>query len=348
MKRIIYSVVALTIALSSCKQGAEVKNVNAAEDKVEVVRVIKLSTQKISHTVEYQSTLQANEEIHLSPATPGRIDAIYAEVGDRISKGALLVQMDRTQLHQAEIQLKNLAADYKRFDTLQKVGGIARQQYDQFITQYEVAQSNVAFLRENTALKAPFSGVVSGKYYEAGEMYSGAPNAATGKAAVLSIVQIDRLKAIVAVSENYFPEINIGMKTEVVSDIYPGTMFTGKISLIHPTINPTSRTFNVEVTIDNSKGLLRPGMFGRVTFSPKEVEAIMLPALAVLKMQGSNERYLFKEENGIAKRISVTIGQRYNDNVEVLSRELKPGDNIIISGQARLLDGVKVQVLANS
>jgi RND family efflux transporter MFP subunit len=345
MKRLIYAVAAVTLSFASCKQGEEVKTVNAADQKIETVKTIKLSTEKVSHTVEYQATMQAFEEIHMAPASPGRIEIINAEIGDRVSKGSLLVQMDRTQLHNAEVQLKNLEADFKRFDTLQKVGSIARQQYDQFMTQYEVAKSNVEFLRENTRLKAPFNGVVSGKYFEAGEMYSGAPTTAAGKSAILSIVQIDKLKALVSLSENYFPLIKLGMNTKVVSDIYPGKEFNGRISLIYPTINSTSRTFNVEVTVDNNQGLLRPGMFSRVTFAPAETEAILLPALAVLKMQGSNERYLFVEKNGVAKRVSVKMGQRYNDLVEVLSDQLHPGDNVVISGQARLLDGVKVQVM---
>jgi membrane fusion protein, multidrug efflux system len=86
-------------------------------------------------------------------------------------------------------------------------------------------------------------------------------------------------------------------------------------------------------------------MFCRVSFDLEQVEAIMLPAEAVLKMQGSNDRYLFTEKDGKAKRISVTIMNRYNDKVEVVSDELKEGDQVIINGQARLLDGVPVKVV---
>lgn len=344
MKKLFYSVFAIAIAFTSCNQGDKANTVTATNQRVEPIKVIQLSTQKVSHTIEYQATLEAFEEIHLAPASPGRIDAIHGEVGDKVSKGALLVQMDRTQLHQAEVQLKNITTNFKRYDTLQKVGSIAQQQYDQLETQYEVAKSNVDFLKENTKLISPFNGVISGKYFEAGEMYSAVPNTASGKAAILSLVQIDKLKAIVAISEKYFPQIKNGMSTTVTSDIYPGKTFSGRVSLVHPTINAASRTFDVEVTIDNSQRILRPGMFSRVTFSPDETEAILLPALAVLKMQGSNDRYLFIEQNGIAKRIPVTLGQRFDDNVEVISDQLKLGDNIVISGQARLLDGMKVKV----
>jgi membrane fusion protein, multidrug efflux system len=347
MKKLFYTVLVLAITVASCNKADNKNTATAAEEKSEVVKVIQLGTQTIAHTVEYQSTLEPFEEIHFAPASPGRIDQITVEPGDRITKGQLLVQMDRTSLHNAEIELKTLATDFKRFDTLQKVGSIPQQQYDQIKAKYEVAQASVEFLKQNTRLVAPFNGIVSGKYYEQGEMYSAVPNTAAGKAAILSLVQIDRLKAVVNVSENYFPLIKAGMTTDVKTDVYPGKSFAGRITLVYPTINPASRTFEVEVTIDNHAGLLRPGMFGRVTLSPGETEALLLPALAVLKMQGSNERYLFVEKGGVAKRISVTMGQRYNDNVEVLSDQLKAGDNVIISGQARLLDGMKVSVVKN-
>ena len=81
-----------------------------------------------------------------------------------------------------------------------------------------------------------------------------------------------------------------------------------------------------------------------MNFNLDEEEAFLLPSMAVLKMQGSNDRYMFKEENGNARRISVTIGKRYDDNIEVFSDELNPGDRVIVTGQARLLDGVPVEV----
>ena len=338
----------LLMNLISCTQGEKKKSETAvavAQPKVEMVKTIQLNYEKINHSVEYAATLQGFEEVHLAPASPGRIEAIYVDEGSRVSKGTVLVQMDKTQLHQAEIQMKTLATDFSRLDTLQKVGSIPQQQYDQIKAQYEIAKSSVAFLTENTRLKAPFSGVISGKYFEAGEMYSGAPVAPVGKAAILSLVQIDRLKIIVGISEKYYPQIKNGMPVEIKCDIYPDKSFTGKIFRIFPTIDPASRSFNVEVSLDNRDGTLRPGMFCRTSFNLEEVEAIVLPAQAVLKMQGSNDRYLFIEKDGKAKRISVFIGTRYDDKVEVISTELKQGDNVIITGQSRLLDGVDVKVV---
>ncbi len=150
---------------------------------------------------------------------------------------------------------------------------------------------------------------------------------------------------MVSVSEGYFPSIKRGMETAVKIDVLPGRTFTGKVERIHPTIDPSNRTFNAEVIINNSENLLRPGMFARIAIDIDEVEAVLVPSMAVLKMQGSNNRYLFIEENGVARRIGVTIGNRYDDLIEVYSEQLDTGDRVIITGQGRLMDGVPIDVV---
>jgi membrane fusion protein (multidrug efflux system) len=339
------------IVLSSCstksdQQKQEENDSTANAGKVENVKIIMLEPQVIAKDIEYSSTLKAFEEVHLVPTTPGRIDKLFVEVGSRIAKGDLLVQMDQTQLQQAILQLKNLETDYKRLDTLQKVGSITQQQFDQLNTQYEVAKKNVEFLRENTILKAPFDGVVSGKYYEEGEMYSGAPNTTAGKAAILSIVQINPLKAQVEIPETYFPLVSIGMKADVTCDIYPGQKYVGELIRKYPTIDPMSHSFTIEFRISNPGEKLRPGMFCRVNLELGEVKALVVPALAVLKMQGSNERYVFIEKDGIAKRITVTTGKRYDDLIEITAPQIHEGDHLIVTGQARLIEGVPVEIVS--
>ncbi len=347
MKSIFYLSISLVLIGTACSKSTEKSEEVALQDslKAEKVKVLELDYEKVSHNIEYTSTLQAYEELHLSPASPGRIDAINVEVGSRVSNGQVLVQMDKTQLRQAEFQLKSIETDYRRLDTLKQTGSISVQQYDQLKTQYDIAKSNVEFLRENTSLRAPFSGVISGKYFEAGEMYSGTPIPTIGKSAVISLVQIDRLKAFVSISENYFPLIKNGMEAIISCDVYPEKTFKGNIFRIHPTIDPANRTFKVEIALNNSNGILRPGMFSRVSLDLDKIDAILVPAISVLKMQGSNERYVFIEENGKARRISVEIGKRYDDRLEIISSEIKKGDKIIYTGQARLIDGAAVKVV---
>ncbi|MDR1055963.1 MAG: efflux RND transporter periplasmic adaptor subunit [Prevotellaceae bacterium] len=346
--KIIYPVLLGTLCLFSFSCGSkkdEEAQTQAKVSIVEKVNVMKLEKQTVAHTIEYPSTLAAFEENYLTSASPGRIEKIFVEIGSRVTKGQLLVQMDRTQYYQAEVQLQNLATDFQRMDTLNKVGSISKQVYDQTKTQYDIAKSNVDYLAENTKLLAPFSGVISGKYFENGEMYSGSPNTAAGKAAIVSLVQIDNLKSFVSIPESYFPLVKIGMPVELTCDIYSGQLFKGNIFRIHPTIDAGSRTFQVEVKVPNGKELLRPGMFCRVTLELGEEQALMAPAYAVLKLQGSNDRYVFVAENGKAKRVNVTLGKRFDDQIEIMANGVKEGDKIVVSGQSRLVDGVDIDVV---
>lgn len=344
MKRFLYFPMIMLLAFACTNQDTTSAN-QVEESKTEPVEVMLVQAQTIARDVEYMASLLAWEELHYAPASPGRIDQIYVEVGQKVKQGELLVLMDQTQLHQAEVQLKTVETDFARLDTLYKTASISKQQYDQLKSQLEIAQSNVSFLRKNTSLIAPFDAVVSGKYFEAGEMFSGTPVPTIGKAAVVSLVQMNRLKLLVSISEKYFPLINKGMPAKVTSDIYPDRNFEGKVFNVYPTVDPLSRSFNVEVAIENKEELLRPGMFCRVRLELDQEEAILLPSIAILKLQGSNDRYLFIEKDGLAHRIPVHIGKRYNEFVEVISDELKAGDRLIVRGQARLLDEMPVQVI---
>ena len=313
-------------------------------DRVEAVRVMELQRTEISRSFTYTANLQAFREVHLASASPGRIESIHVDAGTRVNQGQLLVEMDQTQLRQARVQLESVEKDYRRLDTLRSLGSVSQQQYDQLKTQYELALSNVEFLSDNTRLLAPFSGVVSGKYYDNGEMFSGMPNTAAGKAAILSLVQTTQLKALVNVSERYYPLIKTGMPVILTSDVWPGEEFMGTVTSVYPVIDPSTRSFAIEIALPNQDERLRPGMFARARFDLEQVEVFVVPALAVLKLQGSNERFVFLEENGRAKRVIVEIGDRFDDRIEIITDQVHEGDNLIIAGQARLLDGVAVSV----
>ena len=234
---------AMIAGCSSPKQKVSEADDSASETAAIPVKVLELSRSTIARSIEFTATVLPFEEVNVSPSTPGRIDRLYVEVGDRVRKGDNLVQMDRTQLMQAKIQLANLEKDLARLDTLLQTGSTRQQQYDQMKAQYDVLKSNVAFLEENTLLKAPFNGIITGRYFQTGEMYSGAPTAASGgKAAVVTLMQINPVKVTLNITEQYFTLIKRGMPVRTSSDIYSGEVFTGKVHLIHPTINAMTRS----------------------------------------------------------------------------------------------------------
>jgi len=333
-------------ACSSKKDGATSQDASTAAEKAAApVKVLTITKSKISRTIDYTATILPFEEVNMAPSTPGRIDKIYVEEGDRVTRGQDLFLMDRTQLYQQKVQLSSLEKDLVRLDTLMATGSVKQQQYDQLKTQFDVMKTNVDFMEENTLLKAPFNGVVTGKYFENGELYSGTPTTAMGRAAVVTVMQVNPLKVDVNVSEQYYPLIKRGMKANVFADVYENEKFTATVFRISPTINSGTRSFTVEMELPNRKDMLKPGMFVRVSMDLGEVETFVVPASVVLVQEGTNIRYVFLEKEGKAERVEVNLGKRFDDQLEILSDNIKEGDRLVIEGQARLVTGDIINVV---
>ncbi len=309
------------------------------------IKTMSLAKSRISRTIDYTATILPFEEVNMAPSTPGRVDKIYVEVGDRIKKGDDLFLMDRTQLYQMELQLSNLSKDLSRLDTLLRSGSAKQQQYDQLKTQYDVTKTNVDFMKQNTLMKAPFDGIVTGKYFENGEMYSGAPTTSTGRSAVVTVMQINPLKVNVSISEQYYPLIKKGMNAEIAADVYKNEKFIGKVFRIAPTINSATRSFNVELELANRNEMLKPGMFVRVSMDLGEVETFVVPANTVMVQEGTNTRYVFINRNNVAERIEVQLGKRFDDQLEIIASDIKEGDMLVTQGQARLINGDKTELV---
>lgn len=318
--------------------------VTTAEKAAIPVKVMALSKTKIARTIDYTATILPFEEVNMAPSTPGRIEKIYVQVGDRINKGDKLFLMDRTQLFQMKLQLSNLEKDLNRVDTLLRSGSAKQQQYDQMKTQYDITKKNVEFMEQNTLLKAPFTGIVTGKYFENGEVYSGSPTTQSGRSAVVTVQQINPLKVDVSISEQYLPLIKMWMKANITADVYKNETFTGSVFRIYPVINSETRSFITEVELPNRNDLLKPGMFVRVSMDLGEVETFVVSANTVLVQEGTNIRFLFVARNNRAERIEVTIGKRFDDQLEVISTNIKEGDLLITEGQAKLINGDKIEI----
>lgn len=326
---------AIATLAGSCTGKKETSN-NNSEERIEPVKVLKLQTTTIERNIRLSTTLKAYESIAISPAMQGRIAEILVDVGTYVTKGQLLAKMDETAYLQAKLGFENLKVDFERVSELNDLNNIAKQKYDQTKAQYNIQKTSLENLERNTYLRAPFDGVISAKSYENGELFTGMP--------ILQLVQISTLKALVNIPETYYPEMKKGMPISIESDIYPDKQFGASIEIIYPTIDAMSHTFQVQIRIPNSNSLLRPGMYVHSVLAFGKANALIAPYQSVLKLQGTNERYVFINNDGVAQRVVVTIGKRFDDKVEIISHELKNGDELVITGQARLNNGSKIQV----
>ena len=327
----IATITACAALLSGCGGN---KTADVAEERVEQVRTTPLAYQEVSRQIELSTTLQGYDQMNISPSLTGLIEKIYVEVGDRVRKGDTLVRMDRNQLNTTRIAFANLQIEQMLLES----EAISQQTYDQTKLSYDQTQETLRFLEENTFVRAQFGGVISAKTYEDGELYSGAQP-------ILQLTKINELKAYVNVPETYYPLVKKGMQVNVYSDIYPGRAFPASIEIVYPTVDPASHTFTLKLRIPNSSELIRPGMYVSTVLDLGRTEALVVPYQAVLRLIGSNNRYVFVDEGGVAKRVFVEIGERHDQTIEISSDSLKVGDPIVTTGQAKLVDGVKLNVV---
>ena len=334
------AIILATMSVVACGGKGGEKAATTTAKEAEKVKVQTLESERIAKTLELSSTLEGYETMNIAPSLTGHIEHIYVEVGSRVQKGTMLVRMDQTQLNTTRINLASTKTEFDRVSALKQSGSISQQVYDQTKAGYEQLVENEKFLEQNTFVKAQFSGVISAKNYEDGEMYAGQP--------ILTLTQISRLKAIINIPETYFPLVKQGMKVEVESDIYPGDVFPATIEIVYPTIDAASHTFQAKLNIPNASEKIRPGMYVRTRLGVGEVDAIVVPYQSVLKLTGSNDRYVFVADGNTARRVAVTLGQRFDDRIEIIPVEagaLKAGDRLVVTGQARLVDGATLEIV---
>ena len=333
MKRIV--ILGFAVALLAGCTGK--KTAAVTEEKGVLTKTARATAATVRLTEEFTSEIEPYKENDITPAASGvHIDKIYVEVGDPVREGQLIVTLDPTQYTQQLVQLKTVEDDYNRLLPVYEAGGISAQQIEQAKAQLDVQREVVAKLKKNIEVRSPISGVVTARNYESGDLFAQQP--------ILHIMQIDPLKVIANISEQYFSNVKVGMPVKLTVDIFPDEEFTGTVSLIYPALDPTTRTFKVEVKVPNAKRTLRPGMYARTTFDMGSKEGVMVPDVAVQKQVGSAERYLYViEGDSVAERRSIKVGRQVGDRVDILSG-VEPGEQVAVTALSKLFDGAAVDV----
>ena len=304
--------------------------------RIPVVEVQGAAVETIRYESVYSSTVQANIVNNIAPQTAGRIEKINVEIGDFVSKGQVLAEMEKVQLEQAELKLKNSKDELERVRQLLAEGGISQSDFDQLELSCKVAQSSYDNLLENTVLRSPVTGVVTARNYDKGDMYSMAQP-------LFTVQQIVPVKMLVGISESDYTKVKRGDKVTVTADALPGKEYAGSIVRIHPTMDAATHTFNVEVRVNNEKRELRPGMFVRAKVDFGSVQNIVVPDAAVQKMQGAGTRQVFVlgEDSTVEARV-VTPGRHFDGKYEILSG-ISEGEVIVVKGASSLKSGDKVE-----
>lgn len=314
------------------------------------MKTMTVSDRDVNQLGNYTATVEPELINNISSSTPNRIKQILVDEGMMVAAGQRLVILDdvnttsyQLQVDNAEANLKNVELNYNRALELFKIGGGTKQQVDQMEIQLINAKNALASaqralrnVQENTVLTAPMSGVVTARNYDPGDM--------TGALPILTIARTKPVKIVINVSESELSKVKKGMPAIVTFDTYGDEIFEGTVTMVSPTVDNASRTFGVEVTIPNSDGKVLPGMFGRVELNLGTARRVVVPDKAVVKQPGSGNHYVYVlNPDGTVSYNQVQLGQRLGDSYELIGG-VESGSEVIISGQSRLANGMKVNV----
>lgn len=332
----------LAAACTGCKsKDAKTSEASASsmmEEKVPIVFVQAAEKEEIPQDAVYASSVQANAVNNIVPQSGNRIQKINVEIGDFVSQGQILAEMDKVQLEQAELKLRNDEAELERVRQLLQEGGISQSDFDQLQLAFNVSKSSFQNLQENTILRSPISGVVSARNYDRGDMYAmGQP--------IFTVQQITPVKILVGVSESDYTRVKKGDKATVTVDALPGKEYSGTVIRLYPTMDAATHTFMAEVQVRNEKRELRPGMYARVALDFGSTQNIAIPDAAVVKQQGSGQRsvYILDRETETVALRNVELGRHFDGKYEIVSG-IDEGEEVVIKGQTALKSGIKVEV----
>lgn len=333
MKRIIYILPA--IMLASCGGNDDTAATTHEAEELPLIDVQQVHLQTVPVTADYTATVEAFKTNNITTSATARIKEIRVDVGSVVSAGQPLVILDDVNIAQTRVRLDDAERELRRAEELLRIGAGTVQNVDRMRTERDALKRQYDNLVENTTLTSPISGVVTARNYDPGDL--------PGQQPILTVEQLRPVKIVVNMNEADFAKLRPGMDAAVRLDVYGDEEFAGKVHLIHPTIDPATRTFGVEVTVPNADGRVHPGMFARVTMDYGSAERVVVPDRAVVKQTGSGNRYVYTlNPDSTVSYDRVELGRRIGDSYELVSG-VDNGAWVVTSGQVRLNDGTRVE-----
>jgi len=302
------------------------------------VSVITVKSGTFTNYVDIQGRIDAQDNVTAYPQASAIITAINVKIGDHVSKGEVLAQLDnsvlRQNIEQAQAQASLMQTLFQRQKNLwdQKIG--TEVQYLQAQTNLETAQKQVASLRQQAdmyRIVSPISGTVDQMDLKLGQ-------AATPGATGIRVVNADILKVKADVPESYSASVHQGDNVKImIPDANDSLM--AKISYAAKVIDPASRSFAIEIRLPQSN-TLRPNMTAILKIANyAKSNSIIIPIKAIQKSETGD--FVFINVNGIAKKVNIKEGATYGGSTEVLSG-LKAGDQLVVEGATDIEDGDKI------
>ena len=340
MKKVHFAIAAVVlIALCGCGE----KKKTAAELTVRV-KVQQIQAETVNGEQGFSGTIEESSGTSLSFAVTGTIKKIHVSAGQMVAAGQLIAELDPTTLQNAytiaKTSLEQAQDTYNRMKELHDAGSLPEMQWISIENQLKSAMASEAMSRKSlndTKLYAPFSGYIASRDGEIGQnTIPGSP--------IVKLVNIGSVKVKISVPENEVQRIAKGSSMKIIVPALSNREFSGRVTERGVSADPRSRTYEVKATIQNPGSQLLPGMICQAfTNYMQGATGVFVPANLV-QLDGNNKTFVWVVNGGKALKREITINNETAQGVQV-SGGLSAGDHIIVAGQQKVSNGMKVEVI---
>ncbi len=344
--------VGLTSGLLGCAEEEVM-----VEELLPSVSVVRVEAVDLEEEIRASGDLEARYHTMIAAEVAGRVTELAVDEGHPVDAGAVVLEIDparrkldlaaaRARLAQARANLRKEESQTTRIRELRSRNVASVQQLEEAETALALARSAVraeqaaagVANREllDSSVKAPFAGHVARRSVELGEFVQPGTE-------LFELVSLDPLEAIFSVTELDTERVRLGQTIDIVVGAFPDRSFDGVVTFVAPTIDPATRTLRIKAEVDNSEGLLRPGLFARVNLGVDQREnVLMVPEEALIQRAGGTSVYRVLEDDRV-ERVPVQTGATSKGLVEVIG-PIRVGDRIVRRGHGGLADGMPVVV----
>ena len=323
----------------------------AMQPPPEAVTTIVAAREDWPATLTSIGTVAAVQGVTVSADLPGVVDRIAFDSGKAVRKGDVLVQLDtrqeEAQLAGAEAQLQLARLNFERMQGLVAQDAVSRAEFDAAVAAHTQAEARLREIRatiERKTIRAPFAGVLGIRQVNLGQYL-------TGGDPVVPLQSLDPVYVNFGVPQQDAGQIRLGRKVHITVGELGGAAFTGRVSALDSVVDPATRNVQVQVTLRNPGGKLKPGMFVQAQVMLGDSRQVVpLPASAINYAPYGDSVFVVTDMQdaqgatyrGVRQQV-VTLGPARGDQIAVLSG-IEPGDEVVTSGVFKLRSGAAVQI----
>ncbi len=338
------------------------------QKKVVPVEVETVGTGTIEKTIEVTGWIRASQIVDIASKVSGRLESLRivsedgtetaVEEGVGVMKGRQIAVIDHdvylSQVEAAkatvkarEVELADAEREKKRIIALYEGGSATEQNRDKAVTMAQLAAASLNTARANLELAeinlrestiiSPIDGIVTNKYIDEGNLIKIGDK-------IVTIADMKTVKVVVAIAEKFGGEVAAGTPVKIKVDTFADRVFDTNVYSVYPSLEEQTHTIQVEIRLDNSEMLLKPGMFARVTLVTEAKKDVIVISRDVVMGGKIDKPYVYTVENGVAHKQEVTVGITQADRCEI-TEGLKAGEMLVVNGMHLLTDGSSVEIV---